>query len=83
MRTGDLCGTGTISGPTPDSYGSMLELSWNGEKSLALEDGSMRTFIEDGDSVIFTGKCVNGAGISLGFGECVSPLASAKSRDVE
>lgn len=69
MRTGDVCGTGTISGPTKESFGSLLELSWNGTQPLTLTDGITRTFLQDGDTVRITGFCENG-NISLGFGEC-------------
>ncbi|KAF5742125.1 fumarylacetoacetase [Tripterygium wilfordii] len=56
LRPGDLLGTGTISGPEPDSYGCLLELTWNGQKPLTL-NGTARKFLEDGDEVIFTGFC--------------------------
>lgn len=49
MRTGDLLGSGTISGPTEDSYGSLLELTWNATKELELENGEKRKFLEDGN----------------------------------
>jgi fumarylacetoacetase len=52
LRTGDLLGSGTISGPGRDERGSLLELSWNGEEPIALADGSTRTFLEDGDEVV-------------------------------
>lgn len=68
LRPGDLLGTGTISGPEPDSYGCLLELTWNGQKSLSL-GGTTRTFLEDGDEVIFTG-CCKGDGYNVGFGKC-------------
>jgi fumarylacetoacetase len=51
LRTGDLLATGTISGPEPGSYGSLIELTWNGERPLELADGSTRTFLEDGDEI--------------------------------
>jgi fumarylacetoacetase len=52
LRTGDLLASGTISGPDPGSYGSLIELTWNGERPLELADGSTRTFLEDGDEVV-------------------------------
>jgi fumarylacetoacetase len=52
LRTGDLLGSGTISGPGRHERGSLLELSWNGEEPIALDDGSTRTFLEDGDEVV-------------------------------
>ncbi|KAK9224177.1 hypothetical protein WN944_012627 [Citrus x changshan-huyou] len=56
LRSGDLLGTGTISGPEPESLGCLLELTWNGQKPLSL-DGFTRKFLEDGDEVTFTGFC--------------------------
>ena len=69
MRTGDICGTGTISGPEKNSYGSMLELSWNGTQKVVLSDGSERTYLNNDDEVSMSGYCKNGD-ISIGFGEC-------------
>jgi fumarylacetoacetase len=77
MRTGDLCGTGTISGSTPDSYGSMLELSWNGQNSIKLCSGNERTFITDGDTVLMSGACERD-NIRIGFGECICPVLPGK-----
>ena len=66
-------GSGTISGPTPDSYGSMLELSWKGEKPLLLSDGSERKFINDNDTVILRGHSEKN-GLRIGFGEVKTKL---------
>src|SRR5690606_3018210 len=55
VRTGDLYASGTISGPDRNSFGSLLELSWNGENPLQLPSGEERTFLEDGDTVIMRG----------------------------
>ncbi len=68
IDVGDVYGSGTISGPTPDSFGSMLELCWKGTKPISLSDGSTRTFIQDGDTVIMTGWCEKD-GVRVGFGE--------------
>ena len=68
VNSGDMMASGTISGPTPDTYGSMLELSWKGEKPIKLGDGSTRSFIEDNDTVIMRGHCENES-IRIGFGE--------------
>ena len=68
VNSGDMMASGTISGPTPDTYGSMLELSWRGEKPVQLKDGSLRSFIEDNDTVIMKGYCENES-IRIGFGE--------------
>jgi fumarylacetoacetase len=77
IRGGDLIGSGTISGPTEGSYGSMLELAWKGTKPLQLNDGSERRFILDGDTVVMRGHCQN-EGIRIGFGEVKSTLLPAK-----
>ncbi|XP_024970183.1 fumarylacetoacetase [Cynara cardunculus var. scolymus] len=68
LRPGDLLGTGTISGPEPESYGCLLELTWNGTKELPLGK-TTRRFLEDGDEVIFSG-CCKGNGYNVGFGTC-------------
>ena len=68
LRTGDLLASGTISGPKPDSYGSLLELTWKGEKPIKLPDREERTFIQDGDSIIISGYC-QGDKYRVGFGE--------------
>ncbi|WP_306352546.1 fumarylacetoacetase [Flavobacterium sp. '19STA2R22 D10 B1'] len=73
VNSGDMMGSGTISGPTPDSYGSMLELSWGGKNPIQLNDGTERKFINDGDTVTMKGYCENDT-IRLGFGEVSSKL---------
>jgi fumarylacetoacetase len=73
MRTGDMCGSGTISAPYEGGYGSMLELSWRGTKPIVLEDGSTRTFIEDFDTITFRGYCEKD-GLRVGFGELVNKI---------
>ncbi|HLT51740.1 MAG TPA: fumarylacetoacetase [Arenibacter sp.] len=73
VNSGDMMGSGTISGPTPDTYGSMLELTWRGERPLTLKDGSTRKFIEDNDTVKFTGYCQKG-NARIGFGEVSTKL---------
>ena len=79
MAVGDLIGSGTISGPTPDSLGSLLELTWNGTRPITLADGVTRTFLEDGDTVIFTGRAMRD-GISIGFGICEGEVLPAPVR---
>jgi fumarylacetoacetase len=76
MRPGDLCGTGTISGPTEDSYGSMLELTWRGEKPITLPNGETRKFLQDGDTVVMKGYC-QGDGYRVGFGEVTGKILHA------
>ncbi|CAB3638625.1 fumarylacetoacetase [Paraburkholderia rhynchosiae] len=75
-RVGDLMGSGTISGPTEDSYGSLLELTWNGKKPLELKEGGTRSFIEDGDELTLAGWC-QGDGYRVGFGTCVGEIVAA------
>ncbi|MFN5418443.1 MAG: fumarylacetoacetase [Flavobacteriia bacterium] len=77
VRCGDLMGSGTISGPTPDSYGSMLELAWKGTKPLKMSDGSERKFIQDLDTVIMRGYCEKD-GVRVGFGEVKARVLPAK-----
>ncbi|XP_069622586.1 fumarylacetoacetase isoform X1 [Ranitomeya imitator] len=69
VRPGDLLASGTISGPDPESFGSMLELSWRGSKPIDLGNGHTRTFLRDGDTVVIRGFC-QGEGYRVGFGEC-------------
>jgi len=77
ISDGDLYGSGTISDPTEDSYGSMLELTWKGTKPIKMKDGSERKFINNGDSVILRGYCKNDQ-VRIGFGECKNRLRKAK-----
>jgi len=76
MQPGDLLGSGTISGSTTDSLGSMVEMSWGGQKEIPLADGETRKSLVDGDTVIFTGFC-QGKGYRIGFGECSGKLLPA------
>lgn len=69
IEVGDMYASGTISGPDQASFGSMLELSWNGKKPLTLQGGVQRTFVEDGDTVIMRGYAQKN-GLRIGFGEC-------------
>lgn len=77
MNVGDLLGSGTISGPTPESFGSLLELSWNGTRPMQIADGVQRTFLEDGDSLVIRGWC-QGDGYRIGFGEVEGTVLPAK-----
>ena len=76
-RVGDLMGSGTISGPTADSCGSLLESTWNGQRPLKLEDGGERAFLLDGDEITLRGWC-QGEGYRVGFGECVGSILPAR-----
>lgn len=77
VRSGDLYGSGTISGPTKDSFGSMLELTWKGTKPIKMSDGTERKFIQDGDTVILRGYCENDE-VRIGFGTCKGRIRKAK-----
>ncbi|HLX80723.1 MAG TPA: fumarylacetoacetase [Burkholderiales bacterium] len=77
LRPGDLLGSGTISGPTPDSPGSMLELTQAGKAPIALPTGETRVFIEDGDEVIQRSRCVREGYASIGFGEAAGLVKPA------
>ncbi|MPC53377.1 Fumarylacetoacetase [Portunus trituberculatus] len=78
MRPGDLLASGTISGPTEDSFGSMLELSWRGSKTVDIGNGETRKFLQDGDEVVMTGYC-QGEGYKVGFGPCTGKVLPAIS----
>jgi fumarylacetoacetase len=76
IQVGDMFASGTISGPSPGSYGSLLELTWNGSKPLLMDDGHERKFIEDGDTVIMKGYAARD-GVRIGFGECKGKILPA------
>jgi fumarylacetoacetase len=74
ISVGDLLGSGTISGTEPHQRGSLLEISWNGTEPLQMPDGSRRSFLEDGDSLVMRGWC-QGDGYRVGFGEVEGTIA--------
>lgn len=76
IQVGDMYASGTISGPTPDSYGSMLEISWQGKKPVTMPDGTERRFIQDNDTVVMRGWCEKD-GVRIGFGECRGKILPA------
>jgi fumarylacetoacetase len=76
MQTGDMLGSGTVSGPEPSEFGSRLELSWNGTRPVALDTGGARTFLEDGDTLTLTGWA-QGDGCRIGFGACAGTILPA------
>ena len=78
IKVGDLMASGTISGPEPHEYGSLLELTWKGTRPLKLKDGSERKFVNDGDTVVITGHGEKD-GRRVGFGECRATVLPAKS----
>jgi len=79
MRPGDLLGSGTISGSTPDSYGSLLELCWKGTNPIPFPDGTTRKFLQDGDTVIMKGYC-QGNGFRVGFGDASGKILPAQTK---
>jgi fumarylacetoacetase len=77
LRTGDLYASGTVSGPTVGERGSFLELSENGQEPVKLSDGSVRTFLEDGDRVVIRGSAPGADGARIGLGEVTGVIAPA------
>lgn len=78
MRVGDLLGSGTISGGTPQECGSLLELSWGAQRPFDIGGGATRSFIEDGDTLTLRGRAA-GDGYRIGFGDCVGKVTPASS----
>ena len=79
LQSGDLLGTGTLSGPTADEMGALLELTAGGKQPVTLPDGEQRTFIEDGDRVALHGHCAAPGFVRLGFGACEATLLPART----
>ena len=82
LQSGDLLGSGTLSGPSADQGGSLLELSQDGRRPLQLPNGETRTFLEDGDSVILRGHCERPGFRRIGFGECAGTVLPALTRNL-
>ncbi|MCF6754375.1 fumarylacetoacetase [Pseudomonas stutzeri] len=83
LQPGDLFGSGTLSGPSADSCGSLLEVTEGGKRALELPSGETRTFLEDGDEIILKARCRREGYPSIGFGECrgrVLPASAAATR---
>jgi len=78
LRPGDLLGSGTLSGPTADSAGSLMELTAAGRHRFILPSGETRAFLEDGDQVVERGRCVRPGAISIGFGEASGVIQAAR-----
>jgi fumarylacetoacetase len=78
LRSGDLLGTGTLSGPAPEQAGSLLELTQGGKQPLTLANGETRTFLQDGDAVILRGSCQREGARRIGFGECRGTVLAAR-----
>jgi fumarylacetoacetase len=80
LRTGDLFGSGTLSGPSPEQGGSMMELGAGGNRPLMLTSGETRAWLEDGDTVILRGYCQREGFRRIGFGECRGTVLPASVR---
>jgi fumarylacetoacetase len=78
---GDLFGSGTVSGPTNQERGSLVELTWRGAEPLTLADGTTRTFLEDGDIVTLRGWCGDGERPRIGFGEATGQIVATPERE--
>jgi fumarylacetoacetase len=78
LQPGDLLGSGTLSGATPDAFGSLMELTQGGKAPLRLPSGEMRTFLEDGDEVIQRGRCERDGAVAVGFGTAAGRIAPAR-----
>jgi fumarylacetoacetase len=76
MTSGDLLGTGTISGPTRNQLSSLLELTFGGTEPVALPDGEQRAFLQDGDEIVFRGRCSRPGYVSIGFGSCAGRVVA-------
>lgn len=78
LQPGDLLGTGTLSGPTLDQAGALIELTLGGKQPVQLPDGDTRTFLQDGDSVVLRGWCEKAGAARIGFGECWGTVLPAR-----
>jgi fumarylacetoacetase len=78
LAPGDLLGTGTLSGPTLDQAGALIELTVGGKQSLTLPNGQTRTYLEDGDAVVLRGWCEKDGAARIGFGECIGTVLPAR-----
>ena len=78
LQAGDLLGSGTLSGPTLDQAGALIELTMGGKNPIALPNGEQRTWLEDGDSVVLRGWCEREGAARIGFGECVGTVLPAR-----
>jgi fumarylacetoacetase len=77
VEAGDLLGSGTISGDAADALGSLLEITRAGQKPVSLPDGEQRTFLEDGDEIVITGRCARQGFAPIGFGRCAGRITAS------
>jgi fumarylacetoacetase len=80
LQAGDLLGSGTLSGPTLDQAGALIELTQGGKNPLQFANGEQRVYLEDGDAVVLRGWCEKTGAARIGFGECVGTVLPAKAR---
>jgi fumarylacetoacetase len=78
VNVGDMMASGTISGPDPKEYGSLMELTWRGTRPITLKDGTERKFVNDHDTITIKGYCEKN-GVRVGFGECIAKVLPAKA----
>jgi fumarylacetoacetase len=78
LQAGDLLGSGTLSGPTLDQAGALIELTQGGKNPMTLPNGEQRTWLEDGDSVVLRGWCERAGAVRIGFGECSGTVLPAR-----
>lgn len=78
LTAGDLLGTGTISAPTREGFGSLLELTTGGKEPITLPNGETRTFVEDGDEIILQARATAPGAVSIGLGECRAQVLPAR-----
>jgi len=78
LQAGDLFGSGTLSGPQPGQFGSLLEITEGGKKPIELASGEVRKFLEDGDEIILRARCSREGFASIGFGECRGTVVAAR-----
>jgi fumarylacetoacetase len=79
LQPGDLFGSGTLSGPTLDQAGALIELTVGGKQPITLANGETRTFLEDGDAVMIRGWCEGPGAARIGFGTCVGTVLPANA----
>jgi fumarylacetoacetase len=76
VSAGDLFASGTVSGPGDTERGSLIEMTWNGSQPISFDDGTTRTFLEDGDAISLKGRCDAEGAVPIGFGECTGTVVS-------
>jgi fumarylacetoacetase len=78
LQPGDLFGSGTLSGPTLDQAGALIELTQCGQRPISLSNGETRTFLDDGDAITLRGWCAKPGFARIGFGACVGQVLPAR-----